>query len=93
LAAFCVTASIASMAKAAESDGPAAARVFAADSFWYKPIPADAPRHPKSAEFVQEFLRQDARVGDYEEHALRETTVPADGLWETAIGIHSPGGA
>lgn len=27
-------------------------------SFWYTPIPANAPLHPNSANFVQEFLRQ-----------------------------------
>jgi hypothetical protein len=34
--------------------------IFSANSFWYKPLPADVPLHPKSAEFVQEFLRQKA---------------------------------
>lgn len=34
------------------------ARVFAPDSFWYQAIPADAPLHPNSAAFVQDFLRQ-----------------------------------
>ena len=33
-------------------------QVFAASSFWYQPIPADAPVHPNSANYVQEFLRQ-----------------------------------
>jgi hypothetical protein len=33
-------------------------RVFALDSFWYKPVPADAPLHPNSANFVTDFLRQ-----------------------------------
>ncbi len=33
-------------------------RVFAADSFWYTPIPDNAPLHPNSANFVVEFLRQ-----------------------------------
>lgn len=32
--------------------------IFAPTSFWYKPIPADAPLHPNSANFVAEFLRQ-----------------------------------
>src|SRR5450631_2883249 len=32
--------------------------VFSSESFWYKPLPADAPIHPNSAHFVQEFLRQ-----------------------------------
>ena len=32
--------------------------VFAPDSFWYKPIPVNAPLHPNSDNFVQEFLRQ-----------------------------------
>lgn len=32
--------------------------VFAPDSFWYQPIPRDAPLHANSAQFVTEFLRQ-----------------------------------
>jgi hypothetical protein len=32
--------------------------VFATTSFWYKPIPATAPLHPNSANFVKKFLRQ-----------------------------------
>ena len=32
--------------------------VFAPTSFWYAPIPADAPLHPDSAAFVADFLRQ-----------------------------------
>jgi hypothetical protein len=32
--------------------------VFASDSFWYRPIPADAPLHANSISFVAEFLRQ-----------------------------------
>jgi hypothetical protein len=32
--------------------------VFAATSFWYAPIPADAPQHPNSAHFVADFIRQ-----------------------------------
>ncbi len=34
------------------------ARIFARTSFWYRPIPADAPLHPNSAAFVAEFVRQ-----------------------------------
>src|SRR5687768_16134823 len=37
---------------------PRPERVFAADSFWYQPIPADAPLNPNSANLVAEFLRQ-----------------------------------
>ncbi|MDR3688347.1 MAG: hypothetical protein P4L46_03135 [Fimbriimonas sp.] len=33
-------------------------RIFAPNSFWYRPIPVDAPLHPRSAEFVRDFLRQ-----------------------------------
>lgn len=32
--------------------------VFARDSFWYTPIPKNAPLHADSAAFVDEFLRQ-----------------------------------
>jgi hypothetical protein len=31
---------------------------FAADSFWYKPIPRSAPLNPDSAAYVADFLRQ-----------------------------------
>jgi len=34
--------------------------VFAPTSFWYTPIPANAPLHPDSAQFVKELLRQKA---------------------------------
>ena len=33
-------------------------RAFAPDSFWYQPLPKDAPLHTNSANFVAEFLRQ-----------------------------------
>ena len=32
--------------------------VFAPDSFWYQPIPRNAPLNPKSAAYTSEFLRQ-----------------------------------
>lgn len=32
--------------------------VFSPTSFWYTPIPHDAPLHPQSALFVDEFLKQ-----------------------------------
>jgi hypothetical protein len=32
--------------------------IFAPSSFWYTPIPADAPLHANSAGFVADFLRQ-----------------------------------
>lgn len=38
--------------------GENAAPVFAPNSFWYTPIPENAPLHPNSANFVTEFLRQ-----------------------------------
>jgi len=34
------------------------AMIFAPTSFWYTPIPKDAPLHPNSENFVKEFLRQ-----------------------------------
>lgn len=40
-----------------ESSG-SASHVFASSSFWYRPIPKDAPLHPQSEELVKEFLRQ-----------------------------------
>lgn len=32
--------------------------VFGPNSFWYTPIPADAPLHPQSRDFVADFIRQ-----------------------------------
>ena len=52
----CVLASVV-VARAAQSNAPPP-RVFAADSFWYTPIPDNAPLHPNSANLVTEFLRQ-----------------------------------
>lgn len=34
--------------------------IFSPTSFWYSPIPANAPLHPNSAAFIAEFLRQKA---------------------------------
>ena len=34
------------------------ARLFAPSSFWYQPIPANAPLHPNSANFTNELIRQ-----------------------------------
>jgi hypothetical protein len=59
--------SLMSLASAADDPKPATRpatvpnipdRVFAPTSFWYQPLPADAPLHPNSANFVAEFLRQ-----------------------------------
>jgi hypothetical protein len=33
-------------------------KVFAPNSFWYTPLPANPPLHPNSANLVKEFLRQ-----------------------------------
>jgi hypothetical protein len=35
-------------------------QVFSPNSFWYTPIPANAPLHANSANFVKDFLRQKA---------------------------------
>lgn len=40
------------------AQAPAAERVFAPNSFWYQPIPKEAPLHPNSTNFVAEFRRQ-----------------------------------
>ena len=40
------------------SSSTPATTIFAPTSFWYVPIPADAPLHPNAARFVAEFLRQ-----------------------------------
>jgi hypothetical protein len=49
--------SFATFAGQAASDLPTDA-IFSRDSFWYTPIPANAPLNPKSAAYVAEFLRQ-----------------------------------
>jgi hypothetical protein len=48
---------IAKAAHSAESSD-ALHGIFAPNSFWYTPIPADAPLHPNSAAFVRDFVRQ-----------------------------------
>jgi len=45
-------------ARAGDSLSPAAGTIFAPGSFWYIPLPANAPLHTNSANFVAEFLRQ-----------------------------------
>ncbi|HEY8085478.1 MAG TPA: DUF4124 domain-containing protein [Methylophilaceae bacterium] len=45
----------------ASADQAPSHTIFSPDSFWYQPIPADAPLHPDSANFVREFLRQKER--------------------------------
>jgi hypothetical protein len=45
--------------------------VFAPDSFWYKPILADAPLHSNSANLVRDFLRQ---LKKYYGHAAINST-------------------
>ena len=42
----------------AQSTPALPARVFSPASFWYKPLPPDAPIHVNSEQFVREFLRQ-----------------------------------
>ena len=41
-----------------QEEGSPTVQVFSPKSFWYTPIPADAPLHENSANFVTEFLRQ-----------------------------------
>lgn len=54
-----MVASAVEPSKASESSPlPAGKTIFAPTSFWYTPIPADAPLHPNSAGFVADFLRQ-----------------------------------
>src|SRR5688572_23988233 len=36
----------------------ATVRIFNANSFWYQPIPNDAPRHPNSNAMVADVVRQ-----------------------------------
>ncbi|NOU25192.1 MAG: DUF4124 domain-containing protein [Methylotenera sp.] len=44
--------------KPAYAETLATDHIFAANSFWYKPIPVDVKLHENSAAFVAEFLRQ-----------------------------------
>src|SRR5688572_22792733 len=48
----------ASLATHAATDPTLKNKVFSPDSFWYKPIPANASLHPNSKNYTQEFLRQ-----------------------------------
>lgn len=45
------------LAEVLDRKGPSG-RVFAADSFWYQPLPKDAPLHPNSENFARDFVRQ-----------------------------------
>lgn len=57
--AFGLTALLSSVPATAQAEeGSPTVQVFSPDSFWYKPIPADAPLHENSANYVTEFLRQ-----------------------------------
>lgn len=63
--ALLLAAQLALVSMPTHADIPAAAAdalmtdsVFAPESFWYTPIPADAPLHANSARFVESFLRQ-----------------------------------
>ncbi len=62
MAILAAAACLAVLPAEARAAGPAVSSslgpVFAPDSFWYAPIPADAPLHPSSAAFVADFLRQ-----------------------------------
>jgi hypothetical protein len=58
LALLTSLAGAASLGDTEHGGAPAIGRVFAPTSFWYTPVPADAPLHPSSASFVAEFLRQ-----------------------------------
>lgn len=46
------------LAVVARADDVVTDHVFAPNSFWYSPIPVDAPLHPNSAGFTADFLRQ-----------------------------------
>jgi hypothetical protein len=47
-------------AASAEVLGPRrpSGHIFAADSFWYQPLPKDVPLHPNSEGFARDFVRQ-----------------------------------
>ena len=48
----------ASLAAAVSASELPTDHVFAPSSFWYAPIPADAPLHTNSANFAKDFVRQ-----------------------------------
>ncbi len=58
ISSFLIAAVSFTQAHASEKSKENKAFIFAPDSFWYTPIPVDAPMHPNSENFVQEFLRQ-----------------------------------
>jgi hypothetical protein len=58
--AACVTAVLAIGGQSASAQVLATDKVFVANSFWYTPIPLNAPLHPNNGNFVTEFLRQKA---------------------------------
>ena len=59
-AGFQVTNALAQVLTTAGTASPAVLTdsVFGPTSFWYTPIPADAPLHPQSLDFVADFIRQ-----------------------------------
>ena len=58
--------------------------VFAPTSFWYTPIPANAPLHSNSAGLVSDFLRQ---IRTYYGDVTINTTAYASPVFEPASGI------
>jgi len=57
IAAAAIVSLVSSTTLMADGESPTV-KVFSPKSFWYTPIPADAPLHPNSENFVKEFLRQ-----------------------------------
>jgi hypothetical protein len=51
-------------------------KVFSPNSFWYTPIPANAPLHPNSANYVKDFLRQRAKYYNTVNINTRDYTSP-----------------
>jgi O-antigen ligase len=56
--AFSPVPALAQSAVAKPADALPSDSVFAPTSFWYTPIPSNAPLHANSAAFVQDFIRQ-----------------------------------
>jgi hypothetical protein len=54
----CSVTNVSATGDASRIDALPTDQVFSATSFWYTAIPADAPLHANSANFVTEFLRQ-----------------------------------
>ena len=52
-------------------------QVFSPNSFWYTPIPANAPLHPNSANLVKDFVRQKTAYYNTVNVTMRARSTPS----------------